>query len=163
MKKTQCSSLEHWRKQLFTSWRIDCHYDCRLPHGDTMVTGLRLEIWLANPAGWNEILRLSEDQGKLCWGRGVNWSVTPLPIWMTSLTNKNHCFLLPHSPALHNSLVWRSLTPKTASGQLVHTNILVTLRHKMVARLYLPPVGLTDVHINSFLPRLREHIFFHNS
>lgn len=66
-------------KQLFTSWRIDCHYDSQLLHSDTMVTGLRLEIWLANPAGWDEILRLSEDQGKLCWGRGVNWSVTPFP------------------------------------------------------------------------------------
>lgn len=80
-----------WRESSsFTSWRIDCHYDYQLPHGDTMVTGQRLEIWLANPAGWDEILRLSEDQGKLCWGRGVNWSVTPFPIWMTCGTNENH-------------------------------------------------------------------------
>lgn len=91
-------------KQLFTSWRIDCHYDYQLPHSDTVVTGLRLEIWLANPAAWDEILGLSEDQGKLCWGRGVNWSVTPFPIWMTSWTNENHCSPPPHSPALHKSL-----------------------------------------------------------
>lgn len=124
-----------------------------------MVTGRRLEIWLANPAGWDEILRLSEDQGKLCWGQGVNWSVTLLPIWMTPRTNENHCSPLPHSPALHKSLFGGHWLKK-ASGQLVHTNILVTFWHKMVAGFYLLPVGLTDMHISSFLPRLWKHIIF---
>lgn len=103
--KTTMSNFGNLRgKQLFTFWTIDCHYDYHLPRSDTTVTGLRLEIWLANPAGWAERLRLSEDQGKLCWGRGVNWSVTPFPMWMTSRTNENHSFLLSHSPALHKSL-----------------------------------------------------------